>query len=174
MNSLALRTIVTGIGASVAIVTALSLPAAYFASGYFSLARHLDFKAELNAAQLAKYISTHNTLWQFQHVRIAELLSQNDGADTGFRKRIIDPSNRVILDEGEVLHAPTLSGRHPVTVAGATMATMEVEASLRPLLIRTALIAAFSSMLAFGIFFAIRSNRIARHRVYRVPVRAFE
>ena len=156
MKPLALRTIVTGIGATVAVITALSLPAAYFASGYASLARHLDFKAELNAAQLAKYISAHNTLWQFQHVRIADLLTQNDGADTGFRKRVIDLSGKAILEEGEQPQAPTLSGRNLVKVAGSTVATIEVDASLQPLLIRTALIAAFSLMLAFGIFFAIR------------------
>ena len=76
-----LKDVVTAIGAVVAIVTAVSLPAAYFVAGYTSLSQRLAFEAELNAGYLAKYIGGHETLWQFQNVRIAELLSQTDAAD---------------------------------------------------------------------------------------------
>jgi hypothetical protein len=54
-----LRGVVTGIGATVAIVTAVSLPAAYFAAGYANLSHRLGFEAELNASYPAKYISGH-------------------------------------------------------------------------------------------------------------------
>jgi diguanylate cyclase (GGDEF)-like protein/PAS domain S-box-containing protein len=156
MKPVSLRGVVTAIGASVALVTALSLPAAYFASGYSHLSQHLDFKADLNAAYLAKYINTHTAVWQFQRVRIAELISQTDGVDTDFRKRVLDSSGKVVLDEGDEPDAPTLIRRHPVVVAGTLFASVEIEASLRPLLNNTAFVALFSSLLGFGIFFALR------------------
>jgi diguanylate cyclase (GGDEF)-like protein/PAS domain S-box-containing protein len=151
-----LRGVVTGIGATVAIVTAVSLPAAYFAAGYANLSHRLGFEAELNASYLAKYISGHTALWQFQNVRIAELLSQIDAADSNFNKRVVDSSNRTVLDEGEPAAAPTLARRHSVVVAGTTVAYVEIEASLQPLLKQSALAALFGGLLGLGIFFALR------------------
>jgi diguanylate cyclase (GGDEF)-like protein len=156
MKSISLRSLVTLIGVVVALITAISVPAGYFASGYLNLSRHLEFKTDLNAGYLAKYIYSHDTLWQFQRVRIAELLSQTDGADTTFRKRVIDAANKVVLDEGDAPPAPTLIQRWPVTVAGSTVGHIELEATLRPLLQNTALVALFSALLGLGIFFALR------------------
>ena len=45
-----LKALVTGIGAVVAIVTAVSLPAAYFAAGYANLSQRLAFEAGLNCS----------------------------------------------------------------------------------------------------------------------------
>ena len=50
MKPYSLRNVVTAIGAAVAVFTAVSLPAGFFLSGYLNLTKHLDFKAELNAA----------------------------------------------------------------------------------------------------------------------------
>src|ERR1700716_682866 len=146
-----LKGVVTGIGATVAIVTAVSLPTAYFAAGYTNLSHRLGFEAELNAGYLAKYINTHAGLWQFQNVRIAELLSQTDAADSNFKKRVVDSSNRTVLDEGEAAVAPTLARRHAVVVAGDTVAYVELEASLQPLLKQLALAALFGGLLGLGI-----------------------
>jgi diguanylate cyclase (GGDEF)-like protein len=155
MKSLSLRGLVTAIGVGVALITALSLPIGFFASGYLNLSRHLEFKVGLNSDYLAKYISGHSALWQFQRVRIAELLGQTDGPDT-FLKRVVDSANNVVIEEGDIPAAPILRRVRPVTVAGSNVARLEVEASLRPLLENTALVAAFGALLGVGIFFALR------------------
>ena len=126
-----LKGVVTAIGATVAIITAVSLPAAYLVAGYTSLSDRLAFEAELNAGYLAKYISSHATLWQFQNVRIAELLSQTDAADSKFKKRVVDSSNRTVLDAGDPPATPTLVRRKSVSVAGSTVAYVELETSLQ-------------------------------------------
>jgi len=156
MKPLSLRGVVTAIGASVALITAIALPAGYLASNYLNLSEHLDFKADLNSSYLAKYINSQDTMWRFQRVRLAELLSQTDGADTNFRKRVVDSSSKVVLDEGDVPDTPTLVSRRPITVAGSNVGHIEIEASLRPLLEDSALIASFSALLGLCIFFAIR------------------
>jgi diguanylate cyclase (GGDEF)-like protein len=151
-----LRDVVTAIGAIVAIVTAVSLPAAYFVAGYTSLSQRLAFEAELNAGYLAKYISRHGTLWQFQNARIAELLSQTDAADSNFRKRVVDSSNRTVLDAGDTAAMPALARRKSVSVAGSAVAYVELEASLQPVLQHSLLVALFSGLLGLGIFFTLR------------------
>ena len=65
MKALSLRGLVNAIGLIVAVATAISIPAGYFAIGYTNIASVLDFKAELNAGDLAKHIYTHNTMWQY-------------------------------------------------------------------------------------------------------------
>jgi len=61
-----------------------------------------------------------------------------------------------VLDEGEPAVAPTLARRHAVVVAGDTVAYVELEASLQPLLKQSALAALFGGLLGLGIFFALR------------------
>jgi diguanylate cyclase (GGDEF)-like protein len=156
VKSISLKSIVSAIGTAVALITALSLPTAYFASGYHNLSRHLDFKVELNSDYLAKYVVSHPRLWQFQRVRLAELLGQTDGADKNLRKRVVDSANKLVLDEGDVQGVPTLRRGRPVLVAGAEVARMELEASLRPLLTNTAMVASLGVLLGMGIFFTLR------------------
>jgi diguanylate cyclase (GGDEF)-like protein len=151
-----LKGVVTAIGTIVAIVTAVSLPAAYFVAGYTSLSQRLAFEAELNAGYLAKYINSHATLWQFQNIRIAELLSQTDAADSNFKKLVVDSSNRTVLDTGDPAAMPTLARRKPVSIAGSTVAYVELEASLQPLMRHSLLVALFSGLLGLGIFFTLR------------------
>jgi hypothetical protein len=79
MKNVSLRALVSTIGLFVALTTAILIPAGYFAVGYLNAASLLDLKAELNARYLAKYIYTHDTLWQYQRVRLAELLEQTNG-----------------------------------------------------------------------------------------------
>jgi diguanylate cyclase (GGDEF)-like protein len=151
-----LKGVVTAIGATVAIVTAISLPAAYFVAGYSSLSQRLAFEAELNAGYLAKYITRHGTLWRFQSVRIAELLSQTDAADSNFKKRVVDSANGTVFDAGDPAAVPALARRKSVLVGGSAVAYIELEASLRPVLQQSLVVALFSGLLGLGIFFALR------------------
>jgi diguanylate cyclase (GGDEF)-like protein len=151
-----LRRVVSSIGAVVAILTALSLPAAYFAAGYTSLSQRLAFEAELNASYLAKYINGHSQLWQFQHVRIAELLSQTDSADANFIKRVVDTAGKTVLLDGDEPIRPSITRSKPVTVGGSVVASVALGGSLRPLLHLSLFVALFSGMLGLGIFFTLR------------------
>lgn len=156
MKPLSLKGIVTAIGASVAFVTAIAPPASYFASGYYNLSHHLDFRSDLNSSFLAKYINSHDTLWQFQRLRLTELLSHTDSDDIPFRKRVVDFSNKVVLVEGDIPRFPTLTSRRPINVAGSEVGHVEIEASLLPLLQTSALIGLLSVLLGLCTFFAIR------------------
>src|SRR5450755_1494081 len=101
MKALSLRGLVNAIGLIVALATATSIPAGYLAIGYTDIASVLDFKAELNAGYLAKYIYTHDTLWQYQRLRLSELLGQTEGEDKSVRKRVRDAAGAMVVEHGE-------------------------------------------------------------------------
>ncbi|NWG26259.1 MAG: EAL domain-containing protein [Pseudorhodoplanes sp.] len=156
MKPLSLRGAVTVVGAVLAVLAAISLPTGYFFSGYSNLARHLDFKAELNAAYLAKYINAHSDVWRFQTVRIAELLSQTDSSGAAVRRRVLDSAGNVVLDEGGAVPAPALTRSQRVVVAGSDVARVELQTSLQPLLAQVALVGLFGALLGLGVFAALR------------------
>ena len=155
MRAMSLRNLVSTIGLAVAITTAVSIPAGYYLVGYMNQASVLDYKAELNARYLSRYIYSHATLWQYQFVRLAELLQQTDGEDD-LRKRIIDARGNVVFERGPEVAAPSLVRGTPVVVAGTTEGHVEVATSLRPLLMETAGVSILSLLLGFGVFFAVR------------------
>jgi diguanylate cyclase (GGDEF)-like protein/PAS domain S-box-containing protein len=156
MKALSLRGLVNAIGLIVALATATSIPAGYFAIGYTNIASVLDFKAELNAGYLAKYIYTHDTLWQYQRLRLSELLGETEGSDKSVRKRVRDAAGRLVVEQGEYIATPVLMRSSPIVVAGEAVGRVEVETSLRQLFRGTAVAAAFSFLLGFGMYFAVR------------------
>ena len=155
MKTISLRTLVSVIGILVAATTAVSVPLGYFVVGYTNSASLFDFKADLNARYLAKYIYTHNTMWQFQRVRIAELLDQTNGGKFS-RKRVVDSAGKLVFDEGAELATPILTRSAPIEVSGSPVGRVEISTSLRPLVYETAIVAILSIMLGLGVYFAVR------------------
>ena len=155
MKSISLRTLVSVIGMLVAATTAVSVPLGYFVVGYANRASLFDFKADLNARYLAKYIYTHDTMWQYQRVRLAELLDQTNGGKYS-RKRVVDSTGKLVLDEGSELASPVLTRSAPIEVADSTVGRVEISTSLRPLVHETGFVAILSTLLGLGMFFAVR------------------
>jgi diguanylate cyclase (GGDEF)-like protein len=156
IGSLSLRTLVSAIGLSVAIITAVAVPVGYFTVGYLNAVHLLDFKADQNARSVAKYIYSHNALWQFQRVRLVDLLEQVDGRADAFHKRIIDTAGKLVLDEGERIGAPVLMRFSPIVVGGESVGRVMLETSLRDLMAETGVVAVLSILLGLGMFFAVR------------------
>jgi diguanylate cyclase (GGDEF)-like protein len=156
IGSLSLRSLVSAIGLSIALITAVSVPVGYFAVGYLNTAHLLDFKADLNARYVAKYIYAHNTLWQFQRVRLAEVLGQADGNSDTIRKRIVDSAGKLAFEDDGQIGAPSLVRGSPLVVNGETIGRVELETSLQGLLAETGVVAVLSILLGLGMFFAVR------------------
>ena len=152
-----MRSFVTGVGLFVAIVTAVSIPAGYLFIEYSAVANNLDFKAQLKANRLAKYIYVHSELWQYQAVRLAELIEVPEANARGDQQRIIDAAERVIVEVGATPASPVIRRAAPIVVRGMTVGHIEVVASARPLAINTGIVAALSCLLGFAMYFAIRT-----------------
>jgi diguanylate cyclase (GGDEF)-like protein/PAS domain S-box-containing protein len=157
VKSISLRKLVSAIGLFVAVTTAISLPTGYFIVGVANMISLLDFKSDLNARYVAKYIYTHDTLWQYQRVRLSELLEQTNAVDDSLHKRIFDANGSLVLEEGPRLPWPLLVRGSPILVADAVVGRVEVAASLQGLLREAGLLAIASCLFGFGMFFAGRT-----------------
>ena len=119
-----LRGIVNAIGLTVAILTAVSIPTGYFAIGYLNVASVLAYRADQDSRLLARYIYSHSALWQYQRVRLAELLEQTDAMGRQLRKRVVDAAGTEVLDEGPPVASPVMTRTSAINVEGPQSGTL--------------------------------------------------
>jgi len=155
MAMLSPRKMVSTIGLIVAITIAVAGPCGFFIVAYSNAAVRLEFKSVLNAARVAQYINTHNTMWQYQQLRLSELIELPDPAQP-ISQKIYDHTGRLVLAAGGSLPAPVLSHRTSIVVAGATVGSLTVEASLQKILYEAGFVALLSALLGSAVFFALR------------------
>jgi hypothetical protein len=131
MQDIPLRRLVSAIGLTVAITVAVATPSMYFIHDYIDATAQMTFKARLNAARVAQYIYTHDGMWQYQQLRLAELIQLPDTGAQPIHQKIYDLANRLVLEEGAHLGAPVVTRSVPIVVAGSTVGVFAVEESLR-------------------------------------------
>ena len=157
MQGRALRNTVRAIALLIAITTAIAVPAGYFVVGYSNTAEVLGFKARLNAARVAQYIYAHNVMWQYQELRLSELIQLPEGGEQPIRQKVFDQNEKLVLDEGPDLAAPIMTRRVPIVVSDAAVGSLVAEASLRDTVFQTGFVALLSALLGFAIYLAVRA-----------------
>ena len=153
---MSLRAVVGGIGLIVALLCSLVIPLTYATFEYFERADFLSFKAQLNASRLAKYIYAHEKLWQYQRVRLAELVELPQDDHEALRQRLVDGSGRVVLEEGPEFQGLTLRRGAPIFVKGLVVGRIEVEVSLAPFFVEVGWVTLVSFALGFAAYLAFR------------------
>jgi diguanylate cyclase (GGDEF)-like protein len=156
MKSISLRTLIATIALTVAVVTTVAVPAGYWLIGQANLSRDLDLKARIIAGRVARYIYQHGELWQYQRLRITELIEFNEADDDGFYRRVVAGADRTVADAGRKGDNPVVTRKTLIVVSGETVGQVEAEASLHTLLRETAIVALISFVLGFGAFLALR------------------
>src|SRR5450756_2584934 len=141
------RKLVSAIGLTVAITFAVATPSMYFIHDYIDATAQMTFKARLNAARVAQYIYTHVGMWQYQQLRLAELIQLPDTGAQPIRQKVYDLANRLVLEEGAHLGAPVITRSTPIVIAGSTVGVFTVEESLRETLYETGLVALVSVLI---------------------------
>jgi PAS domain S-box-containing protein len=144
------------LGFCIGLTVAIAGPAGYLAVALSELGHELSLLAELKATRLAKYIYTHHELWQYHTIRLAELIDIPEAREVGARQRLFESSGALVLETGDAPAFPVATSGAPVVVAGTQVATIETATSYRDILVETAIVAIFSSLLGLAVFFVIR------------------
>ena len=149
-----LAALVSWLGLAVALIIAIVAPVAYFGLNYAEVRYDLSFTAQLTANRLAKYIYTHQELWQYQLAPLAELLKVPEAPED--RLRVFDAKGLPVMESGEVPDFLVIMASAPIVVAGTVVGRIEAAASLENALLETGFVALFSGFLGFAMFFALR------------------
>jgi diguanylate cyclase (GGDEF)-like protein len=151
---LPVRSLVSLLGATVALITAFAFPIGYGVIGYFKEAQTLAFKADLTAARAAQYIYAPEAPWRYDTDQLAAMSEIRSNTGAPIVQRILNVRDTPIMSKGEPLAWPTFARRAPIVASGTVVGTAEVSASLRPLLTEVTLVAIAALLLAIGAYYA--------------------
>ncbi|MDP2410825.1 MAG: EAL domain-containing protein [Pseudolabrys sp.] len=140
----------------VTLAICVAIPVGYFLVEFSNKSYELTYKSELAASRVAKYVYLHQDLWQYQAIRISELIELAAADGDNFALNVRNETDSVITGAGPVLSAPLMSRSNPILISGRPIGRVEAVSSLRPLLMKTGMAALLSALLGAGIYFAVR------------------
>ena len=153
---------------ALALCVALSIvtiaPLGYALVSYRGIVASLDMKARLSAGRIARQIFTSPQLWEFQVVRLSEVIEFAAQDRINHRQTILARNGRIILSENTAIQAPALSRKTPIVVNDSEVGTLVIETSLRSFIWEIVLVTFLAFLLAalsYGAF-------------HRFPLRAIQ
>jgi hypothetical protein len=123
--------VVGWLGLSIGLTVAVAVPAGYLLVAWSELAQELSLLSEIKATRLAKYIYVHQELWQYQTIRLAELIEVPEAKGLITQHRIVDAAGTLVLETGEAAASPNLWQGAPIMVSGSQLATIQTATTLR-------------------------------------------
>ena len=154
VRALPVRKLIMLLGALVAVITAVCPPIAYAINGYWKQHSWVIYRSEMTVSRAARFIREHRADWQTNSERAALALAIYSQSPRLLGQRLLSTEGSVVADRGETLPAPTMRLVAPVVDDGSIRAFVETTATLRPLLIETALLALVSLGLGVAAYFA--------------------
>jgi hypothetical protein len=148
--------ITTWIAGLVAVAVTLLLPLGYFAVSYQYISGSMAAESELTSRNVTSLINAHPDLWQYEQIRLEELLSQQMHVNHGERRRILDVQGKLVAENGTLLESPLLTRRFDLMDAGVRVGILEISTSLFPLLFRSGFVALLGFSCGMAIFVTLR------------------
>ncbi|WP_439595417.1 putative bifunctional diguanylate cyclase/phosphodiesterase [Falsiroseomonas sp.] len=150
----ALARLVSGFAAGIALLLALTLPAMHGLAQWREERAAMRAEARVLAYTITQLATRGPDLWMFQEVRMRGLLSA--GHDPAASLRVLSHQGQVLAEVPQPLAWPRFGIREPVFDSGRAVGQVEIEKSLRPLLLGTAAVGLLAALLASAAHVALR------------------
>jgi hypothetical protein len=151
-----ITSVTTWIAGMVAVAVTLLLPLGYFAVSYQYLSGSLRTEAEITSHLVTEVINANPELWQYEQIRLEELLARRMRNSNGETRCILDLRQRLVAENGRILNPPSIASGFNLMDAGTAVGRLEIRTSLRPLLLRSALVALVGLFCGVMIFVTLR------------------
>jgi PAS domain S-box-containing protein len=148
-------------------------PAAWFLLAYERAAGSLEAEVELTSRTVTQVVSADPDLWEFEASRLREHISRSSKGGVAERRQILNAAGVLVAEDAAPIDPPLITRSVPIFDAGVQVGSVRISRSLRPLLLRAALLLLFlipPAALAFRLLrtlplAALRSSRGAlRHQ----------
>lgn len=136
-NRQTITSITSWIAGTLVVAMTLLLPLAYFGVSYQYLAGSLEAEAEMTSNLISELINANPDLWNYEQLRLEELLARRMRDDRLETRRILDPRGKLIAESITALKAPLITRESNLWDAGVNVGKLEISRSLFPLLIRS-------------------------------------
>jgi len=133
--------IVEGAGGLLIALLAFALPAVYFLAAWESQREHLRTETEIHARQISSLVNRNPEMWKFETIRMEGLLAKHPQDHRPESARVLDLEGNVVMERREPVESPRMTQKEPLFDSGVVVGSLEESASLRPLLVNTAILA---------------------------------
>jgi PAS domain S-box-containing protein len=120
---------------------AVAVPLGYFLTMHGALTGELAAEAEINARLITSIVNENPGLWEFEGVRMEAYLSRRPPESTPEARRIFNRHGELVAANVDAILPPTATRSAPLYDSGVVVGRLDIARSLRPILIRTALVA---------------------------------
>ena len=148
--------LLTIIATLVAVIVAVALPLSHFVSSYQSEVAIVRTEAQINARLVSAIVNANPTLWQFELLRLDDLLAKRSLGSAPEVRTVLDAGGKVLTESRDTLSRPLLQTRVPVYDSARNVGTLVISRSLLPIIERTAWVALLSILLAIATFVSLR------------------
>ncbi len=138
-------------------------PIAYFLVSYNYLMGVLETEADINAILITQMINANPEFWEFEHVRLNELLSRRL-TEYPESRRLFNHQNMVVAESVTKLNPPVIRRSHEVFDSGLAAGRVEISRSLIPLIKKSGFLAMASLSAGFALFMIL----------YKLPIRTIQ
>lgn len=145
------------------LITVLS-PTVYYLASLQYLRGLVDAQAELSAREVSGLVISNPTMWQFEQVRLSELLERKALQPVSEIRSIVDVKGEEIAHNHVKLSPPLITRQHDIYDSGTVMAHIQISRSIRPLLIE----AFFVAVCAMGV------SSLILYLILRFPLRTIQ
>ena len=150
------------LGAFAACVFAIAIPSVYYVISINGTQHTLTIEAAFLAKSIERIIQGRPDLWEYESVRLKELISQPSITGREDEREIRTVAGKLIAKNDFTETRPIISVSATFFDAGRLAGSIVVRHSIRTLIITTALIGIFSSLLGCLIYFIFRTYPIRK------------
>ncbi|MBT0665586.1 EAL domain-containing protein [Geobacter pelophilus] len=136
---------------------AIVIPLGHFTISYQFLMGSLDAQADLSSRNINSIVHDSPNMWQFEQIRLIEMLERRPLGNIPEQRRIIDTSGTIVAESADRLTPPVVAKSHNIYDAGRVVARVEICRSLYPILSQTVMLAFASIALSIIVFIALRT-----------------
>jgi two-component system cell cycle sensor histidine kinase/response regulator CckA len=144
------------LAALVAVSVAVLAPLGYYAISSQYSAGSLETEAEINSRIFSGFINANPELWRYEQMRLEEILQRRPRSGDKEIRRITDLQGKVIAESADRLSPPLMKRSYYLKDSGVPVAKVEIYRSVLPILMHTAVIAAFGLFIGAIVFVAFR------------------
>ncbi|NWJ40565.1 MAG: response regulator [Geothrix sp.] len=146
------RLIVWGISGLVTVL----VPLLFFMGSHQYLRGVMAARTELRAREVSQLIAANPTMWRFEELRLTELLERGVAEDRSESVELVGNDGTLIARKGRANGALQATHLHDIYDAGEVVGRLRASYSLKPLLLKTLVVALGSLAFAFLVILVFR------------------
>ncbi|MBA4423356.1 MAG: hypothetical protein C0390_09720 [Syntrophus sp. (in: bacteria)] len=150
------------LGALAASIFTVAIPAWYYMLSVSQIRDSLMMETRFHAKSVEKIIQDRPDMWEFESVRLQEILSQTAIRGIPCETVIRNAAGTVVTKTDFAVRRPAISASVVLFDSGQPVGSFETRHSIRTVIVFTALLGIFSSLLGFLIYYLFRTYPIKK------------